>query len=55
MAPPSPANFYFPASGVLKITLRPCLRPSRPRRGIAVVVVLVREDGGEGASLRMKG
>lgn len=27
MVPPSPANFYFPASGVLKITLRPCLRP----------------------------
>lgn len=34
---PSSANFYFPASGVLKITLRPCLWPPHPRR-IAVVV-----------------
>jgi len=30
MVPPSRANFYFPASGVLKITLRPCLRSPRP-------------------------
>lgn len=37
MVPPSPANFYFPASGVLKITLRPCLRPPRPRRVVVVV------------------
>jgi len=33
----SPANFYFPASGVLKITLRPCLQPPRPRRVVVVM------------------
>lgn len=47
--PPS-ANFYFPASGVLKITLRPCLCPPHPWQ-IAVVV----DRTGGGTSLRVKG
>lgn len=56
MVPPSPANFYFPASGVLKITLRPCLRPPRPS-----LPSMDRLGGGGhrgwwgGASLRVKG
>lgn len=47
--PPS-ANFYFPASGILKITLRPCLCPLHPWQ-IAVVV----DRTGGGTSLRVKG